>query len=216
MLTLPEEVILLVLDEETGALLPIPQRTLDSALAGGALMELALQDRIDSDPNSLWVVDPTPIGESYLDRLLQQLAESEGKSNSETWIQRLSEDSGSIQEAALQRLVERGVLREEEKRFLWVFESRRYPMIDGKEEREVKLRIMGVLFSEEIPDPRDVALISLVDACRLFEELLGPRELERVRDRIAVIRKLDLIGQAMQAKIREIERIVTHMLPVLH
>ena len=216
MLTLPEEVILLVLDEETGALLPIPQRTLDSALAGGALMELALQDRIDSDPNSLWVVDPTPIGESYLDQLLRQLADSEGKSNSETWIQRLSEDSGSIQEAALQRLVERGVLREEEKRFLWVFESRRYPMIDGKEEREVKLRIMGVLFSEEIPDPRDVALISLVDACRLFEELLGPRELERVRDRIAVIRKLDLIGQAMQAKIREIERIVTHMLPVLH
>ena len=216
MLTLPEEVILLVLDEETGALLPIPQRTLDSALAGGALMELALQDRIDSDPNSLWVVDPTPIGETYLDQLLQQLAESEGRSNSETWIQRLSEDSGSIQEAALQRLVERGVLREEEKRFLWVFESRRYPMIDGKEEREVKLRIMGVLFSEEIPDPRDVALISLVDACRLFEELLGPRELERVRDRIAVIRKLDLIGQAMQAKIREIERIVTHMLPVLH
>lgn len=216
MLTLPEEVILLVLDEETGALLPIPQRTLDSALAGGALMELALQDRIDSDPNSLWVVDPTPIGETYLDQLLRQLAESEGKSNSETWIQRLSEDSGSIQEAALRRLVERGVLREEEKRFLWVFESRRYPMIDGKEEREVKLRIMGVLFSEEIPDPRDVALISLVDACRLFEELLGPRELERVRDRIAVIRKLDLIGQAMQAKIREIERIVTHMLPVLH
>ena len=216
MLTLPEEVVLLVLDEESGALLPIPQRTLDSALAGGALMELALQDRIDSDLESLWVVDPSPVGEPYLDDLLRQLSESKGKHDSEMWIQRLSEDSGSIQEAALRRLVERGVLREEEKRFLWVFESRRYPMIDGKEEREVKLRIMGVLFSEEIPDPRDVALISLVDACRLFEELLGPRELERVRDRIAVIRKLDLIGQAMQAKIREIERIVTHMLPVLH
>ena len=179
-------------------------------------MELALQDRVDSDLEALWVVDSTPVGEPYLDNLLQQLSESKGKHDPEVWIQRLSEDSGSIQEAALRRLVERGVLREEEKRFLWVFESRRYPMIDGKEEREVKLRIMGVLFSEDIPDPRDVALISLVDACRLFEEILGPRELERVRDRIAVIRKLDLIGQAMQAKIREIERIVTHMLPVLH
>ena len=216
MLTLPEEVILLVLDEETGALLPIPQRTLDSALAGGALMELALRDRIDSDPESIWVVDSSPIGEPYLDQLLHRLSKSEHQRDPEAWIQRLSEDSGAVQDAALGRLVERGVLREEEKRFLWVFESRRYPMIDGKQEREVKLRIMGVLFSEEILDPRDVALISLVDACRLFEELLGPRELERVRDRIAVIRKLDLIGQAMQSKIREIERIVTHMLPVLH
>ena len=216
MLTLPEEIVLLVLDEESGALLPIPQRTLDSALAGAALMELALRDRIDSDPQTLWVIDNSPVDEPYLDQLLVQLSEADNKRDSETWIQRLSEDSGAIQEEALRRLVERGVLREEEKRFLWVFESRRYPMIDGKEEREVKLRIMGVLFSEEIPDPRDVALISLVDACRLFEELLGPRELERVRDRIAVIRKLDLIGQAMQAKIREIERVVTHMLPVLH
>ena len=216
MLTLPEEVILLVLDEASGALLPVPQRTLDSALAGGALMELALRDRIDTDPDSLWILDSTPTGEAYLDQLLQRMADSKNERDSEGWIQRLAEDSGAIQEAVLKRLVERGILREEEQRFLWVFESRRYPMIDGKEEREVKLRIMGVLFSEEIPDPRDVALISLVDACRLFEELLGPRELEGVRDRIAVIRKLDLIGQAMQAKIREIERIVTHMLPVLH
>ena len=216
MLTLPEEVILLVLDEGSGALLPVPQRTLDSALAGGALMELALRNRIDTDLDSLWILDSTPTGETYLDQLLQRMADSKNERDSEGWIQRLAEDSGAIQEAVLKRLVERGILREEEQRFLWVFESRRYPMIDGKEEREVKLRIMGVLFSEEIPDPRDVALISLVDACRLFEELLGPRELEGVRDRIAVIRKLDLIGQAMQAKIREIERIVTHMLPVLH
>ena len=216
MLTLPEEVILLVLDDESGSLLPIPQRTLDSALAAGALMELSLRERVDSDLDSLWIVDSTPIGEPYLDRLLEWLAESEVQQDAEAWIQRMSEESGAIQEAALARLVERGVLREEEKRFLWMFESRRYPIIDGKEEREVKLRIMGVLFSEEIPDPRDVALISLVDACRLFEELLGARELARVRDRIAVVRKLDLIGLAMQAKVREIERIVTHMLPVLH
>ncbi len=216
MLTLPEEIILLVLDDESGAILPIPQRTLDSALAGGALMELALRNRIDSDLESIWVIDRTPTGEAYLDALLERMAASKQERDSEGWIQRLAEDSGTIQEAVLKRLVERGILREEEQRFLWVFESRRYPIVDGKEEREVKLRIMGVLFSEEIPDPRDVALISLVDACRLFEELLGPRELEGVRDRIAVIRKLDLIGQAMQSKIREIERIVTHMLPVLH
>ena len=56
---------------------------------------------------------------------------------------------------------------------MWMFRSRRYPMIDGEAEREVKLRIMEVLFSDEIPDPRDIMIICLVDACGIFKELLS-------------------------------------------
>ena len=39
---------------------------------------------------------------------------------------------------------------------MWVFHERRYPIIDNKAVQEVKLRIMGVLFSDEIPDVRDI------------------------------------------------------------
>ena len=46
-------------------------------------------------------------------------------------------------------------------------------MIDGEAEREVKLRIMEVLFSDVIPDPRDIMIICLVDACGIFKELLS-------------------------------------------
>ena len=64
-------------------------------------------------------------------------------------------------------LVERGILERREEKFLWVFRARRYPMVDGKVEREAKRRIADVLFSDEIPDPRDVALICLADACEI-------------------------------------------------
>ena len=79
------------------------------------------------------------------------------------------------------------------------------PAIDGKAEREVKLRIMGVLFSDEIPDPRDVMIICLVDACGIFNELLSRSELPNATERIEQVRKLDLIGQAMTQAIRDIE-----------
>ena len=82
-------------------------------------------------------------------------------------------------------------------------------MVDGKAEREVKLRIMGVLFSDEIPDPRDVVIICLVDACHIFRELLSKRELEQATPRIEQVRKLDLIGQAMAQAIRDIEVWIT-------
>ena len=100
---------------------------------------------------------------------------------------------------------------------MWMFKSRRYPMIDGEAEREVKLRIMGVLFSDEIPDPRDIMIICLVDACGIFKELLSRRQLGQVTPRIEQVRKLDLIGQAMSQAIRDIElTVISSMQPHLY
>ena len=64
---------------------------------------------------------------------------------------------------------------------------------------------MGVLFSDDIPDPRDVVIICLADACGIFKELLSKRELEQAAARIEQVRKLDLIGQAMTQAIQDIE-----------
>ena len=61
----------------------------------------------------------------------------------------------------------------------------------------MKMRIMDVLFSDEIPDPRDVVIISLAHACDIFNQLLSRADMDRAYERIEQIRKLDLIGQAM-------------------
>ena len=64
---------------------------------------------------------------------------------------------------------------------------------------------MGVLLSDDIPDPRDVVIICLADACGLLRQLLTRRELEGLQDRVDQVRKLDLIGQAMSQSIHDIE-----------
>ena len=120
-------------------------------------------------------------------------------------MERTANRAEDIREKALGRLVERGILEQREDRFLWVFRSRRYPTVEGETEREVKLRIMGVLFSDEIPSPHDIVIICLADACGIFEKLLSRQELERASDRIEQVRKLDLIGQAMTQAIQDIE-----------
>lgn len=214
MLTLPEELVLLILDDEDGTMLPVPQRTLDYALAGAVLMDLALRLRIDSDPERIWLCESKETDEPVLDLCLPKLvAHGPGSGDIESWLESLAETPDELRDAALARLVERGILRREERKYLWVFGSRRYPMVDDKEEREVKLRIMNALYSEEIPDPKDVALISLVDTCNLFDDLLGAREYQTVQGRISVIRKLDLIGQATQVTVRAIERAVSLAVP---
>ena len=203
MLRFAEEIMLLILDDESGEFARVPKWSLRCALAGGVLMDLALENRIDTDPERLFLIDSTLVGDDLLDPVLARIAESSETYDTRYWVQHTAEHSGRIRVRALERLVERGVLQHRNERFLWVFPSRRYPSVDGKADREVKLRIMSVLFSDEIPDPRDIAIVGLADTCGIFKELLSKRELEHATTRIAQVLKLDLIGRAVSWAVQD-------------
>ena len=59
--------------------------------------------------------------------------------------------------------------------------------------------------SELIPDPRDIAIICLADACALWPGLIVERELARLKPRIAQVARLDLIGRSVAHTIRELQ-----------
>ena len=204
MLRFVEETLLLLLRDEDGKFVHVPRMSLDRAIAGGVLMDLAMENRIDTDLENLILIDSTPVGDSLLDPTLAEIAAGE-QSDARFWVEHTAKRADAIREEALSRLVARGILELRDNRFLWVFRSRRYPAVDGKVEREVKLRIMGVLFSDEIPDPRDIVIICLADVCGIFRRILSRRELDQASARIEQVRKLDLIGQAMSQAIHDIE-----------
>ena len=204
MLTFVEEIILLLLRDEDGKFIPVSRLAMDRAIAGAVLMDLAMVNRIDTDLEHLVLLDATPVDDRLLDPTLAEIAKGE-RHDTRFWVEHTVQHADEIREGALDRLVERGILERQEDRLLWVFRSRRYPMVDGKAEREVKLRIMGVLFSDEIPDPRDVVILCLADACGLFRQMLSRRQLDQAASRIDQVRKLDLIGQAVSQAIHDIE-----------
>ena len=215
MLRFAEEIMLLVLHDDSGKFARVPEWSMNYALASGVLMDLALENRIDTDLEKLVLLDATPTGDDLLDPVLEDIAAAQEQDDSREWagrtagtrywVERAASKADDIRERALQRLVDAGILEQRDDRFLWVFKSRRYPTLDGTAEREVKMRIMGVLFSDEIPAPHDVVLICLADACGIFTKILSKRQAEQASDRIAQVRRLDLIGQAMAQAIRDIE-----------
>lgn len=211
MLRFAEEIILLLLNDDDGRFARVSNMSFDYALAGGVLMDLALEDRIDTDLDNLVLLDATPTGDNLLDPTLAEIAEAEGN-DARYWVERTALRSDELREEALRRLVEHGILERMDDRFMWVFKSRRYPTIDGEAQREVKLRIMAVLFSDEIPDPRDIVIICLADATGIFRSIFTSDELDRVTPRIDQVRRLDLIGQAMTQAIQDIEMTLTSAL----
>ncbi len=205
MLRFAEEIMLLLLDDEGGEFLHVSDWSLRCALAGAVLMDLALENRIDTDLKQLVLVDATPVGDDLLDPTLARIAEATETHDAAHWVHQTARHADQIRERALERLIEHGILQRQEESFLWVFKSRRYPAVDGKADREVKLRIMSVLFSDEIPDPRDIVIVCLAEACGIFQALLSRRELTHASARIEQVRKLDLIGQAISQAVWDIE-----------
>ena len=204
-LSIAEEVLLLTLHDSDGTFIKVPDWTIRYALSGAVLMDLALHDRIDTDLETLTVISSDPTEDTLLDGLLNFITREKEPQSTRFWIERTAVHADAIRDVALERLVARGILEREETKFLWVFKSRRYPLTDGKVEKEVKLRIAEVLFTDTIPDPRDIVLICLTHACGILDSIFSRSQLKQVEARIEQVRKLDLIGQAIAKAIWDIE-----------
>ena len=62
-LSLTEDLILMLLNEESGFFYQVPGWALNCTLAGAAIAQLSLMSRLDSDPDSLILLDNTPTGD---------------------------------------------------------------------------------------------------------------------------------------------------------
>ena len=139
-------------------------------------MELALRNKVDTDVNrfpSLTVSRPATRSSTIA--LGALVAMPGAKVTTSVAIEQVAPNAHRYRNIALKRLVEKGVLREDEGRFLWVFHTRRYPVIDDTEQREVRARLRQLILTDEIPDPRDVVLLCMIEACGLLKFLLFSR-----------------------------------------
>ncbi len=211
MLSFAEEILLLILHEESGGAEALPETVWRPTLAGAALMELAVEGRIDTDFDSLTVTDPAPLGDTLLDPVLAQIAANAEPRDAAYWVGKIAEQAESIRDRASARMIGKSILAFAEDGSIIierrVFRTRRYPAHNGKgTEQEVRLRIMRVLFGNDIPEPRDVVLIALASACGLFRRMLDKDELEQASPRIALVEKMDLIGRKVVESVRRSER----------
>lgn len=195
MMRLAEEFLLLLRGED-GALSRAPEWLVRYALGGAVLMDLALENRIDTDVQRLFLIDSTPVGDSLLDPMLAEIAQADQVHDALYWVEHATRHADEIREAALARLVDSGILEVSDDRFLRIFGTRHYRLADDRAERELVGRIRDTLLSEAIPEPRDIVIVTLADGCGLIGHMLSADEMAGAAARIELVRKLELIGRA--------------------
>lgn len=199
-LSLPEELILVLLNEEDGYFYQVPGWNLHCVIIGAALAELSLLGRIDTDLESLILVDKTDTDDIALDTVLDEIASETEQRSTTYWIERLAPLAETIIDDTLARLVRIGVLRHHDGDFWTMVRTSRGVHFGGGDWRDtaaefVRNRIVRVIFSNEIPEPRDIILICLVNTCDVFRFIFPIEEEEE--ERIAQISRMDIIGQSI-------------------
>ena len=204
-LSLPEELLLAMLDEERGYFRQVDGWNLNCAMIGAALGELSLLGRIDTDLESLTLVDGTETDNPLLDPILRKIATEKKTHDARYWIERLAPQSESMISQALDGLVQQEILNMHTGGFYTFARHQRPGEVLGGEEHQtgdcVMAQLSRVIFTDELPSPRDVIITGLVNACHVFHQMYEIDE--EVEKRIEFVCQMDLIGQAIAAAVSQ-------------
>ena len=203
-LSLTEELILMLLNEETGYFHQVHGWELNCAVVGAVLAELSLLSRIDTDMESLLLVDRTETGDPALDPILKEIANGPVKRNAQYWIEGLALRAESVIDLTLDHLVDLEILKHHDGEFWTLAPANRHADLHGNPQEDtagqfIKTRISEYIFTDAIPDPRDAIIICLVNTCDVFRFIF---ELDdAAEERIKFICKMDLIGRSIAAAV---------------
>ncbi|MCW2833355.1 MAG: family phosphoprotein [Nocardioides sp.] len=157
-----EDLLLLLLDDETGALAASDR--IRPLLGGALLIELALAERVVvADKAHLWSTPKVTVvdGPGADDPLLAAALDTIGTKDrsAQDLVDRLGKGT---REALLARLTERGLIRPVKGKVLGLFPRTTWPATDRTHEARVRERLHGTLVQGLSTDERTSALVALL------------------------------------------------------
>ena len=163
MTLIAEDLLLLLLDDETGK----PQtQQLQIALGGAVLVELALEGMVEVvDAKSVWrkarvwPVEGARPGDPVLTAAWATVGEKER--TAQALVERLGK---GLDDTLCGRLVECGILERRDAKVLGLFPRTRWPARDSSHEDAVRRALTTVLVNDNEPAPRIGALVALLHA----------------------------------------------------
>lgn len=197
MLSMLEDVVLLAVDEKSGSLRSTREFGTAYALVGAVIFDLALKRKIDTDTEEVRIIDSAPSGNAILDRVLAHMATRPDLKTVRSWIEEIFQQRDDLEGEALQSLIDRGVLRHEKSKLLWIIDVERFPLVDDKPQQDVRVRLANAILADEIPRTRDIMLVSIAERCGLLGYVLSESALSARRPRIQMLCNLETISRTV-------------------
>ena len=164
---LHEELMLLFINEQNGKL-RADSSSVENALAGAVLIELANSGRVAFDPNGkkLQIVDPTPLKDPVLQESVTRLDKPMKPQRAVERIRKQLRDNVGAQ------LESRGVLRVEPRKVMGIFPAKSYVITKEAPRDEVRKAVGEVALGYRGADARTGSLITLLHAVKAVHKVV--------------------------------------------
>jgi hypothetical protein len=198
-LMLHERLLLLVLDDEKGK---SSVGFADKALAGSLLFELLRRGAIELVDDRVRATDAVLSGPVLYDAVAEVADESKPR-DVRWWVDHLPSRLQPFLPRLAARLVESGVLSQQQHKVLGIFPTTRLPERDHASEAQVRERLRAVLLGDAEADADDAELAGMVAALGMVGGLVGRdrrKEAERRAKELAESAELgEAVGKAVKA-----------------
>jgi hypothetical protein len=194
MLTVFDELYLLALHAEKGTLLASKAEHLPLGVAGGVLAELALRGKIVLTENRrLKAAETTPTEDELLDKALEEISKEEKERKIGYWLGFLSEKPDKLRKRLGERLVQAGVMSQEDERLVWVLPLVEHPEQNATAKQIIIEQLRLLVLAAAPADLPRITLLNLLKACN-FTDLVFLRDERKIVNRRA--QEL-LLGEAL-------------------
>ncbi len=172
-LSIAEGLYLIALDDEEGRLLSAAEKTIVPGVLSAIILELHLTKKIEIKGGNIHIKDESGTGNIILDNVLHKLTEGSGVVDE---VKRLTPQFKDIQEDFDGLLSQRGILKREATKLLWIPLSERMGNANYAFEKEIRNILRAMVFKSAKPTPSFVILMSLIYDCNILDEVFRDKD----------------------------------------
>ncbi|MEQ8582753.1 MAG: GPP34 family phosphoprotein [Marinoscillum sp.] len=172
-ISIAEGLYLIALDDEEGRLLAAAEKTIVPGLISAAILELHLLKKVGLKDNKISSVEQSGTGNGILDGILRKLKTG---LNFLDAVEDLAHHFKDIQEDLNQLLVQRGILRKEATKLMWIPLSERMDNANYSFEQDIRNSLKTIVFKSAKPTISFVILMSLIYDCQILDEVFRDKD----------------------------------------
>ncbi len=175
-LYLHEAITLISLDDEKGNF-TAAGGYINYAFAAALVMDLILEERAELRDDYLHLTTNAITESRALNQYIDDIRKRKKELKIKDWLHLLV-TSSKYRNLCVDRLVQQGILQRTEKKVLWVFTLDRYPMLNGKPEKNLRERLRALMLEEQAGEPteKERMLLGIVHHCHLYPGLLPEKQ----------------------------------------
>lgn len=202
---LAEELLLLGWNDGSGRPHSSLAIQLNPAIGGALLLDLALRDRLRMEVD-VPRASTRATGDELLDEVAREIRDGPRRRKLKRWVSKVG--TTARRDQVRDRLVAQGLLAEQQRKVLGLFTSTRHRLTDTADVERLKGEVRDVLTGGRPRDERIVALVTLVGATAILDQLVPRDQRRAARHRAKELAEASPVAAAARAVIRDTQAAV--------